>query len=134
MLNLLLTATTSVEQTIGQLTNNANVQGAGTGLDQKINQVGATGFSLIQKVGIFAAVIVFVIAGIGFLLASGQERDDKKKGLVMKVVGIVLIVGATGIVTAIATLSNSLFSSTATTAAATTNGFIHCMAPYLMMF
>ena len=127
MWNLLLTNTSDV---IGQLTNQANVQGAGTGLDQKINQVGATGFSLIQKVGIFAAVIVFVIAGIGFLLASGQDRDDKKKGLVMKVVGIVLIVGATGIVAAIATFSNSLFT-TATTAAQTTNGFITGMMPFL---
>ena len=101
---------TNVSDVINGLNNGTNVQNTGE-FGKKIDQVGSTGFSLIQKVGIYAAVIVFVAAGIGFLLSSGQDRDDKKKGLIMKVVGIVLIVGATGIVGALAAFSNGLFTA-----------------------
>lgn len=97
----------NVNDVINNLNNGTNV--VSTDLDKKVNTLGDTGFSLIQKVGIYLAVIVFVAAGIGFLLSSGQEREDKKKGLVMKIVGIVLIVGATGIVSSIAAFSGGLF-------------------------
>ena len=102
---------TNVDTVIQGLNNGTNVVDTG-GFGQKVDQVGSTGFSLIQKVGIYAAVIVFVAAGIGFLLSSGQDREDKKKGLIMKVVGIVLIVGATGIVASLAAFSNGLFTAT----------------------
>ena len=104
---------TNVNDVLTGLNNGTNV--VNTDMDTKITQLGSTGFSLIQKVGIYAAVIVFVAAGIGFLLSSGQDREDKKKGLIMKVVGIVLIVGATGIVAALAAFSNGLFSGATAT-------------------
>lgn len=108
MLNLLLTAKGNVDDVLNNLNNGSNV--VNSNLGTTVDKVGATGFSLIQKIGIYAAVIVFVGAGIGFLLSSGQDREDKKKGLIMKVIGIVLIVGATGIVGALAAFSGSLFA------------------------
>ena len=102
----------TVDTVIQGLNGGTNV--VQTDLDTKVTQLGSTGFSLIQKIGIYAAVIVFVAAGIGFLLSSGQDREDKKKGLIMKVVGIVLIVGATGIVGALAAFSNGLFTPSGT--------------------
>lgn len=115
MTSLLLTAapkTSNVDDVINGLNNGTNV--VETNLDNTVTKLGSTGFSLIQKIGIYAAVIVFVGAGIGFLLSSGQDREDKKKGLIMKVVGIVLIVGATGIVGALAAFSNGLFTTAGT--------------------
>ena len=78
---------------------------------QKIDTLGATGYNLAVKVGIWIAIIGVVIAGISFLISSGQERADKKKELIFKLVGIILIVGAVAIVGALATLSNSIFAS-----------------------
>ena len=120
MFPILLTNT--VNDVINGLNSGTNV--IGTDLDNKVNQLGSTGFSLIQKIGIYAAVIVFVAAGIGFLLSSGQDREDKKRGLVMKIVGIVLIVGATGIVGALAAFSKGLFANAVAETAKNAGGMI----------
>lgn len=79
-------------------------------LTQKITEVGATGYSVITKVGLYIGLISLVVCGIGFLFANGQVRDEKKKDLVMKVLGIILIVGAVGLVGAISSFAAGLFS------------------------
>ena len=84
-------------------------------LGETIDTTGATVFSITQKVGLYIALVVFAITGIGFLISSGADRQDKKVGLVYKVIGIVLLVGAVGIVGfLIAGTTGLLDSATAT--------------------
>lgn len=102
-------ASSSIVQNVLDTAKNSS-DNTGGEFGQKIDTLGSTGYNLAVKVGIWIAIIGVVIAGISFLISSGQERNDKKKELVFKLVGIVLIVGAVAIVGALATLSNSIFS------------------------
>lgn len=102
--------------TFNEIKEGLDTNVADTGaLGETIDTAGATVFSITQKVGLYIALIVCALTGIGFLLSSGADRQDKKTGLVYKVVGILLLVGAVGIVGfLIAGTTGLLDSATAT--------------------
>lgn len=61
----------------------------------------------LQTVGIFIAVGMAIFLGIKYVAASPEGKSELKKQLGVYVLGIVLILGATAIVTALANIVES---------------------------
>lgn len=78
--------------------------------ESKVDEIGATGVNLGTKIGVYLAILVVVITGIGLMFASGKDRDDKKTSAIYRIVGIVLVVSAVAIVGIIEIFANSLFT------------------------
>ena len=55
----------------------------------------------LSTIGIIVAVIVLLVLGIKYMMGSASEKAEYKKTMIPYLVGIVLLLGASGIVKAI---------------------------------
>lgn len=56
---------------------------------------------LIRNIAVIAGVILLMVIGVKFMMGSAEEKAEYKKSLVPLVVGIVVVMAATQIVTMI---------------------------------
>ena len=80
-----------IEQMKPDSSDNSGIAGVG----QKITNI-------ISTVGIVIAVIILLVLGIKYMMGSTSEKAEYKKTMIPYLVGIVLLLGASGIVKAIA--------------------------------
>ena len=64
----------------------------------EITNIAGTIFGIIQVVGIVISVIVIVIMGVKYMVASVEEKADYKKSMIPYIVGVVLLVSVTTLV------------------------------------
>lgn len=67
---------------------------------------------IIQVVGMTAAVIVLIIIGMKYVMASAQDRASIKQHLFIYIVGAVLLFAVTGVLEIVKTFSNEAFTYT----------------------
>ncbi len=53
---------------------------------------------LIRNIAIIAGVIILMVIGVKFILGSAEEKAEYKKSLIPLVVGIVIVISATTLV------------------------------------
>lgn len=88
----------------GQITN----IGKGNATDtSKISNFGATLVTILQTVGIVAAILVLLILGIKYMMGSAEEKAEYKKTMIPYLIGAALLFGASTIVTVVYNVINS---------------------------
>lgn len=83
-----------------------NVDNGGFGdanLQSKVGNI----LGLIQVIGYVAAVVMAIVIGIKYLLASPDGKAEVKKTLVPYVIGCLILTAGTVVVSAISAFSNS---------------------------
>ena len=78
-------------------------------LGEKVDDIGGGGYNLFFKVGTYAIVIGFVVAGILLILAGAPKREEAKAKVGYIVGGAVLIFGAVVITATIQKIATGLF-------------------------
>lgn len=68
----------------------------------EISTIGGQIANILSTIGIIVAVIVLLVLGIKYMMGSASEKAEYKKTMIPYLVGIVLLLGASGIVKAIA--------------------------------
>ena len=77
--------------------------GNGNNIDTgDISKIGGQIANILSTVGIVVAVIVLLVLGIKYMMGSASEKAEYKKTMIPYLVGIVLLLGASGIVKALA--------------------------------
>ena len=54
-------------------------------------------YNVVSSIGMIASVIVGIILGIKFMMASAEDKADVKQGLMPYVIGCIVVFGAFGI-------------------------------------
>ncbi|HOZ54879.1 MAG TPA: hypothetical protein PK993_02375 [Clostridia bacterium] len=83
-----------------------NVDNGGFGDANLQSKVGSI-LGLIQVIGYVAAVVMAIVIGIKYLLASPDGKAEVKKTLVPYVIGCLILTAGTVVVSAISAFSNS---------------------------
>ena len=65
----------------------------------KISNFGATLVTILQTVGVAAAIIILLILGIKYMMGSAEEKAEYKKTMIPYLIGAALLFGASAIVT-----------------------------------
>ena len=89
-------AATNVNGIVAELerANSENITG--------ITHVGGQIINILTTVGIVVAVITLLILGIKYMIGSASEKAEYKKTMIPYVVGMILLLGASAIVKALA--------------------------------
>lgn len=66
-----------------------------------VNDIAGKILGLIRNIAVVAGVIILSVIGIKFMLGSAEEKAEYKKSLIPLVVGIIVVMGATQIITMI---------------------------------
>lgn len=82
-----------------------------SGLGDKVDDIGGGAYGLMYKGGIFLIVLVAMGAAIGLVFANGTNRNESKSKLVNVVLGTILFFSVVGLVTMLANIGGSLFTS-----------------------
>lgn len=83
----------------GIISNMNNVNNVDT---NRISTIGGQIANILSTIGIIVGVIVLLVLGIKYMMGSTSEKAEYKKTMIPYLVGIVLLLGASGIVKAIA--------------------------------
>lgn len=83
----------------GIISNMNNVNNVDT---DSISTIGGQIANILSTIGIIVGVIVLLVLGIKYMMGSTSEKAEYKKTMIPYLVGIVLLLGASGIVKAIA--------------------------------
>lgn len=83
----------------GIISNMNNVNNVDT---SGISTIGGQIANILSTIGIIVGVIVLLVLGIKYMMGSTSEKAEYKKTMIPYLVGIVLLLGASGIVKAIA--------------------------------
>lgn len=83
----------------GIISNMNNVNNVDT---NSISAIGGQIANILSTIGIIVGVIVLLVLGIKYMMGSTSEKAEYKKTMIPYLVGIVLLLGASGIVKAIA--------------------------------
>lgn len=83
----------------GIISNMDNVNNVDT---NSISTIGGQIANILSTIGIIVGVIVLLVLGIKYMMGSTSEKAEYKKTMIPYLVGIVLLLGASGIVKAIA--------------------------------
>lgn len=83
----------------GIISNMNNVNNVDT---NRISTIGGQIANILSTIGIIVGVIVLLVLGIKYMMGSTSEKAEYKKTIIPYLVGIVLLLGASGIVKAIA--------------------------------
>ncbi len=62
-----------------------------------ILNIGGTIISVVRTVGALVAVVILLVLGIKYMVASAEEKADYKKSMIPYIVGAILIFGASAI-------------------------------------
>ena len=72
-----------------------------TGTNDSLNATAGKIVALIRNIAVIAGVILLSVLGIKYMLGSAEEKADYKKSLIPLVVGIIVVMAASQIVTMI---------------------------------
>lgn len=73
-----------------------------------VAQKGGIIFNIISTLGIIVAVITIIVIGIKYMVGSVQEKAEYKKTMIPYLVGVVMIIGVSGILKLIAKLATNI--------------------------
>ena len=90
---ILLNATLSYGFSAGDLTGST----LPSEIEDPINKVGNNIITIIASIGSIIRVVVLVVLGIKYMLASVEEKAEYKKTLMPYVIGAVILFGASAI-------------------------------------
>ena len=62
-----------------------------------ITTIGGQIIGIVRTVGVLVAVVILLVLGIKYMIASAEEKADYKKSMIPYIVGAVLIFGASAI-------------------------------------
>ena len=74
---------------------------------KEVLNLGKTIVSIMQTVGIVAAVVVLLVLGIKYMMGSAEEKAEYKKTMIPYLVGAILIFASTTIVNVVYNIANS---------------------------
>lgn len=80
----------------------SNMNNANNVDTNSISTIGGQIANILSTIGIIVGVIVLLVLGIKYMMGSTSEKAEYKKTMIPYLVGIVLLLGASGIVKAIA--------------------------------
>jgi len=69
------------------------------GKNTAVNEIAGKILGLIRNIAVVAGVIILSIVGVKFMIGSAEEKAEYKKSLIPLVVGIIIVMGATQIIT-----------------------------------
>lgn len=69
-----------------------------TDTDSGFNSIAGKIIGLIRNVAVVGGIIILSIIGVKFMIGSAEEKAEYKKSLIPLVVGIIIVMGATTIV------------------------------------
>ena len=81
----------------------------GTTAANKVQSVGENILGVIRTVGTIAAIVTLIILGIKYMMGSAEEKAEYKKTLMPYVIGAVLVLAASNIVTWVFGAAGSVF-------------------------
>lgn len=73
-----------------------------------VAQKGGIIFNILSTLGIIVAVITIIVIGIKYMVGSVQEKAEYKKTMIPYLVGVVMIIGVSGILQLIAKLAANI--------------------------
>ena len=74
----------------------------------RAGKISSSALNVIQVIGIAVAVIMLMVLGIKYMVASASDRADIKKHAIIYVTGAILLFGASGFVEIIKKFSKNL--------------------------
>lgn len=82
------------------------------GVNGFVDNMGQTGVSLGQKIGIYAVAIIILVTGVAFLVHGGNanKTSEVKSSLVPKVIGAIMIFGVFGLLAFLQGIGVELFT------------------------
>jgi len=94
------------------LNNSGASKNSLSGVKDIIDDYGAGGFSLMQRLGVYAGGIALIAFGISLLVHSSnaQKLSEAKSSVLPKVIGFLLVFGAVGFVVFFETIGKQLFN------------------------
>ena len=75
-----------------------DVPGTGNIADNDIKKVGNNIATIVRSIGIVAAVVILMVIGIKYMVASAEEKAKYKEVMIPYVIGAVILFGAAMIV------------------------------------
>ena len=99
---MLVAIGTNVFAAVTGATNPSQLTGKAVSGTDKITSIGNQIITILTIVGTVASVIVLIVLGLKYMMGSAEEKAEYKKTMIPYLVGIVLLLGASGIVKAIA--------------------------------
>lgn len=78
--------------------NISNLKAEYTGDTTEMTTIAQNVMGLIRNIAIIAGVIILMVIGVKFILGSAEEKAEYKKSLIPLVVGIVIVISATTLV------------------------------------
>lgn len=91
-------ATTSYKDIISNVDSNANGESADLG---DLKTTAAKVVKALRNIAAIIAILVITILGIKYMIGSTEERAEYKKSFIPLIVGIVVVVAAASIATAL---------------------------------
>ena len=89
----------------------STISGAtGTNAANKVQSVGENILGVVQTVGTIAAIVTLIILGIKYMMGSAEEKAEYKKTLMPYVIGAVLVLAASNIVSWVFGAAGDFFS------------------------
>lgn len=95
---------------ISEVTEKIQEMELDSNLVNKVDTVGATGVNLFTRVGVYLSIIAIIAFGLGILFADDNDRAAKKKAVLPKSLGILLIIGATGLLAVFELVTRGILS------------------------
>ena len=81
-----------------------------TNASTKVQAVGENVLGIIQTVGTIAAIVTLIILGVKYMMGSAEEKAEYKKTLMPYVIGAVLVLAASNIVTWVFNAAGGFFA------------------------
>ena len=80
-------------------TTDINPSGQPASIDNSIKTMGNNTLGIIRTVGVVLSVLMLIVIGIKYMLGSTEEKASYKKSLIPLVVGVLVVMAATQIMT-----------------------------------
>lgn len=84
--------------------------GSFSSVSEKVDSIGGGGYHLFRKIGIYGILFALMAGGCALLFSNSNDRSDVKKGIIWKVVGALVILGAVAITIFLQTAADGLFA------------------------
>ena len=89
---------------------NSIVGNTNTNASTKVKGFGENILGIVQTVGTIAAIVTLIILGIKYMMGSAEEKAEYKKTLMPYVIGAVLVLAASNVVTWVFNAAGGFFA------------------------
>ena len=101
MSTVMATSTGSAEDLITELATDTSVQTSGGIVDIAMRVM-----QIIRTIAVIGGVIALMVIGVKYILGSVEEKAEYKKSMMPLIIGIIVVMAATQIITMIVTALN----------------------------